>query len=437
MPSEFAQSRSAHDETTAIIAAIREAWSANRSIVPIIGAGLSADSGFPVIRSVVRYLGKLHELLQTGAPFPNRDWPHEVELTIGRPLSNRYKDQPWNYVTDFGWPDRFQLNQDLFRSLKCRSDNGNTDWPATVTAAVNHALTALLPRLNPAADYSYQQLLTFFQNQNLPNESRKALIGRLTTDRNWCVPWDIYGDWRRLIQFFTRFQSDYADALFARLGAFKTPNLGHRYLAFLVRLLSIRTIFTFNFDALIEQALAWEGFRPKVFGMEEGIRIPHKRLVDEVISVIKLHGSTHSLLLDERLDHPLPDDYKKRFDDLVDTDPLLLVMGCSGADYRLLDLINHVLDRLNVPASQTRRLSIWFYFEDYRPDVLLQANTPPNPPLTTQRSSRQDQSPNLCARACLFGLDKSVSGESPRIYSTCRTGSQVRHSRAGRLQTSC
>src|SRR5262249_20534461 len=113
------------------------------------------------------------------------------------------------------------------------------------------------------------------------------------------TPFDIYGDWRRLIQYYTHFETDFADSLFATLGRAKVPNQGHCYLTFLIRLLAIRTVFTFNFDDLIEQSLELEGFRPKVFAMEEGRNLPHGWLADDIVSVVKMHGGTHSLLLDE------------------------------------------------------------------------------------------------------------------------------------------
>jgi hypothetical protein len=38
-----------------IVEQIREAWSKGKRIVPIVGAGLSADSGIPVIASLMRF----------------------------------------------------------------------------------------------------------------------------------------------------------------------------------------------------------------------------------------------------------------------------------------------------------------------------------------------------------------------------------------------
>src|SRR5262249_45563388 len=94
---------------------LRKAWQAGRTIVPIVGAGLSADSGFPVINSVVRYFGKLHQYIAHRVSLPP---PPEATGTgqEGDPLAERaglYRTRPWRFIEDFGWPDRFQLNQEL------------------------------------------------------------------------------------------------------------------------------------------------------------------------------------------------------------------------------------------------------------------------------------------------------------------------------------
>lgn len=363
--SRFEHPTPQHNDIVAVAEALREAWYSNRPIVPIVGAGLSADSGFPVIRSVVRYLAKLYAGTDRGAPFARVrfrgvEWLREM-------ISGRYREKPWYYVTDFGWPDRFELQQDLLRDCN----------DGAVSAAVSEVLTRLTPLINPASNYPFDRLqsdiIQLVQQVPGANHLVAEIHTRFARDRGgWSVPYDVSGDWRRLIQHLTGFQPDYADALFAALGENKQPNLGHRYLAFLIRLLSVRTVFTFNFDELIERSLEAEGFRPKVFAMEEGRNLPHKSLAgDTAVSVVKLHGSTHSLLLDERLDRPLTREYLHRFDQLVGTDPLLLVVGCSGGDRRLISLIEHVL----TPTRDNLRVA-WLHFESYRPPFLMQQDDP-------------------------------------------------------------
>ena len=99
--------------------------------------------------------------------------------------------------------------------------------------------------------------------------------------------------------------------------------------------------FTFNFDPLIETALTRASVRHQVFAMEHGKSLPAPVLIDR-LSVIKMHGSTHNLLIDERLDHPLTEDYLEGFRGLAQPNPLLIVIGCSGQDRRLRDILRAV-----------------------------------------------------------------------------------------------
>lgn len=196
----------------------------------------------------------------------------------------------------------------------------------------------------------------------------RAKIGE-RLERSWSnsVPFDLVGDWKKLIQHFTRFQRDYADALFARLVSGRQPSLGHRYLAFLVKFLGIRAIFTYNFDNLIERALELEGIHAEVFAMEDGATLPHPSLVHDALAVVKLHGSNHALLLDERLDHPVTKEYRRRFRRIAGKNPLLLVVGCSGNDFRLRNLVEQFL---RPRRKTTAPAVIWLHYEPTSPRFL-------------------------------------------------------------------
>ena len=368
--------------------ALKTARETNRQIVPIVGAGLSADCGFPVITAVVRYFGKLYRYIKERAPLRCADVPR-----IERLLDNifaEYQKQPWRFVEDFGWPDRFQLNQDLYVLLKRESKSADN----LVADAVRGALGELLPEVNPQGSWAYGELREDL-NENLTvvrkvlgvveleKDSRKNALNalneaeaRLSENRSKSTAFDVVGDWRRLILSFTNYRSDYADALFARFGSSRQPGQGHRFLAFLVKFLAVPTVFTFNFDSLIEQALESEGARPRVFAMERGAGLPHSGLVRDHLSVIKMHGSTHALLLDEQLDRPLSDEYLQRFAEITKKDPLLLVVGCSESDRRLRDLVAYVVNKssaraLSDGASDTDHPSVlWLHYERQSPHFL-------------------------------------------------------------------
>lgn len=368
--------------------ALQTARKTNRQIVPIVGAGLSADCGFPVITAVVRYFGKLYRYIKERAPLRCADVPR-----IERLLDNifaEYQKQPWRFVEDFGWPDRFQLNQDLYVLLKGESKSPDS----LVGEAVRGALGELLPEVNPQGSWAYGELREDL-NENLTvvrkvlsvieveNNSRKNALNalneaeaRLSENRSKSTAFDVVGDWRRLILSFTNYRSDYADALFARFGSSRQPGQGHRFLAFLVKFLAVPTVFTFNFDSLIEQALESEGARPRVFAMERGAGLPHSGLVRDHLSVIKMHGSTHALLLDEQLDRPLSNEYLQRFAEITKTDPLLLVVGCSESDRRLRDLVAYVVNKSSTRARSDGASDIdhpsvlWLHYEPKSPRFL-------------------------------------------------------------------
>jgi len=355
--------------------ALKTARETHRQIVPIVGAGLSADSGFPVITAIVRYFGKLYRYIEQKGPLRRGDVP---KIRYLENLFEEYQEKPWRFVEDFGWPDRFQLNQDLHASLL--EDDPRQTPERSVEKAVRDGLDRVLPLVNQIGSRAYKELSDEVAEKiddakrDLAGVDRDDVIAALDEARdrltkNWSrsSAFDIVGDWRRLILSFTNYRSDYADALFARFGSARQPGQGHRFLAFLIRFLAVPTVFTFNFDSLIEQTLESDGERPRVFAMERGAALPHARLVRDHLSVIKMHGSTHALLLDEQLDRPLSNDYLQRFAQITGSNPLLLVVGCSEGDQRLRDLVSDVVVNRSLTGTPC---VLWLHYEDESPDFL-------------------------------------------------------------------
>jgi hypothetical protein len=407
-----------------VIDEIRTAWNQNRMIVPLVGAGISADSGIPIVRSIVRYFGKFQQFVELQAYADTCDEHSQSELCKSLiKYRKEYSREPWKYVRDFGWPDRFQLNQDLLDFLREHEDRS----PASVAEAAQLGIELSLQQSNPAGDWHLSQIkkdvvvaaLTSFpgkdsawakekynlfldhtsrnkghttevrkdfcamlarelyptlSGEKLQNEARKdphlmmidAIISRFQSDKGSSVSFNVAGDWKRLIQYFTNYQGDYADALITRLCAGRGPSLGHQFLAYLCRLVGSKLILTYNFDDLIEKSFISQGIHPRVFGMEEGVRLPPETLVRDDVSILKLHGSNHALLLDERVDHPLREEYKHRFEDLIGKNPLLVVVGCSGNDMRVRDLVRHVMSDRDSPKAGV----VWLHFEDEPPEFL-------------------------------------------------------------------
>jgi hypothetical protein len=418
---------------------IQLAWSEGRTIVPLVGAGISADSGIPVVRSIVRYFGKFHQMIEHGAYFDKDNWPEGGGSDAVEARLAHYRSFPWDFVHDFGWPDRFKLNQDLLNfiheqhSPDTAVSRKRPNVPESVVDAARRGIDETLKHINPNAvwgidalvrDVAIKSISLLYEgdcrdrvinavNAYLAKPSDKQVRGGHTNntsalrealinldpltlrpkDRNdiigqkerdtrrakaaeasmeilhrfeeqsgSSVPFNISGDWKRLIQHFTKYQGDLADSLISRFSAGRGPSLGHQFLAYLCRLVGSKLIMTYNFDDLIERSLIAQGISPRIFGLEEGIRLPPKTLAQDYVSVFKLHGNNHALLLDERVDHPLSDLYKDRFDQLVGENPLLLVVGCSGGDMRVRDLFRHVASK-----NDRKCAAIWMYFENEPP----------------------------------------------------------------------
>ena len=325
-----------------IIGIIREAWYDGQSVVPLIGAGFSADSGFPILQSISRYLARFKIAMDKDLLLPSfaKD---ESEFRKNLLHSKSANDHPLSIIESIGWPDRFWLNQTVATLL-------SKDWDKKQSRH-NHIEQQITARFSWLAEVS--------STTRVSNAWKSFVKGLNIKDETYAWErWAMQGDWRRLIQYFTDFSSDLADDLFAQYGFFRNPSAGHRYLAQLVQLLSIQKIFTFNFDDLIEKSLRQENMQFRVFGMEHGSSLPSLGVVAEMLAIIKMHGSHHSILVDERLDKPLSDEYKQKFNTLVGKRCVLLVMGCSGDDRRLSDLLQ----------SQEGDVTVcWLHFEPNAP----------------------------------------------------------------------
>ena len=385
-------------QTRVVLEKIREAWYAGRPIVPIIGAGFSANSGFPILSSICRYLARFIYAINHNLLLPSLSSAKRLKQNI-QYITEAARTKPIEYIEHFNWPDRFKLTQLLAQEIHVKEHDRKA---ASQHQLIEEAITQQYAWL--AKNSCSQRVAQEWENREKGENGEEAKL-------RFCDAWDrwaLQGDWRRLIQFFTSYNDDHADALFARFGYLRNPGLGHRYLVLLVKLLSIHHIFTFNFDDLIEQALTLDDVPHHIFGMEHGLTLPNRRVTEDVLSVIKMHGSHHSILIDERLDRPLKPPYVRRFYDLAGYKPLLLILGCSGDDRRLEDLL---------AGASTREVDLcWVHFE-------------PEPPISkriqkTYKRGHEDRlhvcptnNPTAFLRHLLFDLSGRFPA-SPRPYSS-------------------
>lgn len=422
-----------------------EAKEKGRKIVPFLGAGISASSGFPLVDAIRLYLLKVRYFIQYGA---YRD-------ALGM---RQYKASPTNdpernpsrYLTDFGWPNPNQLNSDLYRVTRQQEKEpsapfkGLDEWlplqlkhvdncPNGVNKGDDLTLTfadqlkaaaesmQLRPNVfherpdrNPAA-WIDQQVARLFQQElyehglreilkedvNWFDELKKrerlfryanvtrapesrwgrgrwrlmtaALFAQLEDirlydqrlaeaieEKIWKLELMPTTDWSRHLMQLSEGNLNLIDALISMLGLRYAPGLSHRMMAQLVKDLNLPLLLTINFDPYLEQSLQDEGITPRVLDVSRDDDPPDESVVKQALSIIKLHGSSHSIRLGKRLDYALDDDTRNRVERIVGDDALLLVVGFSGYERRMMQLIDHLATRTS--ANNEPRV-VWMHFE--------------------------------------------------------------------------
>src|SRR2546430_925370 len=100
--------------TAEVIKVIREAWQAGRVVVPVLGSGISADSGIPTIFDVVRYLARFRHHVQHRVYLPPA--AGRADDLLGA-QAEKYRKRMLSFVQDHGWPDLHQLTEEMWHFL--------------------------------------------------------------------------------------------------------------------------------------------------------------------------------------------------------------------------------------------------------------------------------------------------------------------------------
>lgn len=335
----------AYSESLEVIKKIKEAWENGHTLVPLLGAGISVDSGMPLVDSIMLYLVMIRQYVKLRAYRP------QYEAVPYGDIDEEYQRHPIHYIRHYGWPDRFQLRHELMLQYSKIDPSQYQELTAKISGKtfdewIAQELDNEVSSLKKWQKEQYEALL---------NELHKH-----TKDFTPRSTWEILGDWRAVIRDFTEFTVDDADSLFERLYRWHKPGRSHHFWAFLTRLMGLRLFLTTNFDNLLERAFIEQGIDHRVFGVEHGDNLPHESLVRETVSVIKLHGDTHQLLIDEKLDYPPGPDYLQRLQACMPKRPILIVMGCGGNDPRTLEVVRHHARKNHVKGIPG---VIWLHFE--------------------------------------------------------------------------
>jgi hypothetical protein len=312
--------------------------------VPLLGAGISAESGYPITTAIIDYLARAQLYLDQRVYDPR---PREARVAA----SQTNKQSRKAYLRRFGWPKPSLLTQELWNHFSDPSSTASTNGSSPLHSrkrlrvAVDHILQDELRVAYPAIAKLYEN----FAPEQRP--SPPSLVR-----------------WRDYVRSVTDADPSLIDSMFQSFNVGRVPGMSHRYLTFLARLLSWKLFLTTNFDDLLERALRAEGLAPTVYDISQGVSLPDAALVRRQLSIIKLHGTAFGLRVGETLDDPMPLWERDQLLRYLPEDALILVLGYGGQDRRILDLLEGWIERPNAPDPAV----IWIHFERSLPSRIVE-----------------------------------------------------------------
>ena len=352
-----------HQSVQSVIDQIRTACWSGREIVPLIGAGLSAETGVPTLQGMVRYLAALRGYVQERAydPFPRDESDeghgHSRSPSVLRNMSSAYDDNIAEYVREHDWPNYYHLYQNYGSWL--RQHRGEACLDEEVASQLDAAL-------GPGFFYPNQAA----QMREMLEHAQPDLDDPLTPKVNESILWRILGRWPDLLLHVGGGDYGYARSLFDRLQRGHQPGLSHRFLAFLTRELGIRLFVSTAYDNLLERALADEEIHCTPFVMEEGRRLPSPDLIQRATAVVRMDGDLGSLV-EASMYSSLSNECLRDFGRCLPKSALLLVMGTGGADRRVVELVE-LANRESKNDPSINRSVIWLHYEAIPPRSITQ-----------------------------------------------------------------
>lgn len=321
------------DETFSLI---RRAQADGRRIVPLLGSGISVDAGIPTSSFLADYITVLYGVIK------------------------KQGMRPYDYLQQNRWPHRHDTWDDWHATLEDKGYDSLKSAFSLLRAELCRLCISF--ELRPSSPL-YAQLV------ELGDAKLKVLTSSLTV-------------YRSFLTYVTENDAHLIDAFFDHFVRDRVPAGAHQLTAFLARLLRMNLILTTNFDPLIEDALRNEGFHPTVYEIGQHTELPGPLLVQsQPISIIKLHGGTHALRTGFDLDDPLPIQALQQIREYLrnrhahmslDGGPcLLLVLGYSGSDRRVMDIVNdHAKSWHEFGSAHDRPNVVWIAREEQPPDQL-------------------------------------------------------------------
>jgi len=306
---------------------LQKALAERRQIVPLLGAGVSLDAGIPLASQMADYL-----------------------VQVAHFVKARKFSSVRRFIEGARWPSRHELRVDLMVEL------GIPSLDAEMRSARQHlsqdALASELRRSSPTLAYALEDFYLkdrkrdgLADDKKLPPELQ-SIARFLLADG---PPRNV--SYRSLLFHLCENEQTLIDSCFDHFIRDRTPTTTQQLLVFICRLFGSRVILTTNFDTLLEKAFTEEGLRSTVFEIQGEGTIPSNHLLlSQQMSIVKLHGGPHQKRTGFDLDDPLSSTaitaFRNLFEGLQDDSgrrPLLLAIGYSGSDRRVMDLVaSHV-----------------------------------------------------------------------------------------------
>lgn len=328
-----------------------EAFEGGRPIIPFLGAGISVNSGFPPMAAITEYLAKVRFYIRNiikSSPLPDAEhlrrhgWPGFSELNaeiwryltastskeardaVLEPFLQKLTALPQTATDKGGFATRFvrvdkDIDRDRFNDLLKQQFNEATRWDENRNSRIRLVVQSQFwDLLSDNESAAAQQLWPTFLHPNSQG---------------------LRGDWYDLMMSLTDGDFDLVDSLFHVLGHNRRPAGDHVFLALLADTFRIRLYLSLNFDPLLETALWNEGHSPNVIEVAKDSDLPSPEAIRDRLTVLKLHGGAYGLRIGERIQVTADPTTQTRAMRLIPKDALILVMGFSGYERRMTQLL--------------------------------------------------------------------------------------------------
>lgn len=306
-----------------------DAYEAGRPIIPFLGAGISVNSGFPSMAAITEYLAKV------------RFYVRYIAKTVQRSEAE--------YLRNHGWPDISQLNAEVWRHLH---------FPASLDD-VMAPFVAKIPTMNESGKpmMAEEDVKETFRIASRWDENRNGRIRLAVQSQFWDALSDhesraakdlwpgilgeteLRGDWYDLMMSLTEGDFDLVDSLFLGLGHGRRPASDHIFLAQLADTFRVRLYLSLNFDTLLETALWNEGHNPNVIEVAKDADLPAHETIRDRLTILKLHGGAYGVRIGERIQVSADQNTQSRARHLIPENALILVMGFSGHERRMTQIL--------------------------------------------------------------------------------------------------